>query len=49
MTERTGELGRPGGMDILTNYDESGMNYLGDSPGPKGYAAFRIFIQHHNM
>jgi hypothetical protein len=32
--KRTKELGvdRPGGMDILTNPDESGMNYLGESP-----------------
>jgi hypothetical protein len=27
---------RPGGMDILTNPDESRMIYLGDSPGPGG-------------
>jgi hypothetical protein len=30
---------RPGGMDILTNPDDSGMNYLGDSPRSRAAGA----------
>jgi hypothetical protein len=39
-------VARPGGMDILTNPDESGMNYLGEPRLCPGRAPLDTLSQH---